>query len=271
MAPSVAVIGAGPLGLMALKNLKDDGFEVHGFERRDWAGGLWKQSFDSSLSVTANTVFNTSRFRAAISDYPFPDEVDDFPTADQIWRYMEDYCDHFGLRPTIRFGADVKNFSRQNGRWAVDYIKNGTKYTDHFDKLVISPGSFVVPRIPELKDVDKFHGDQLHAVRFPDPSQFKDKNVLIVGFHATAQDLVVELAPHAKKAFLSHKNGLVMVSLLGETGVFWQILMSGSRRFRATTRMAWSMIKPRICCFSLSSSICQVGCPVSGMLSLTIS
>ncbi|OCT51147.1 hypothetical protein CLCR_11365 [Cladophialophora carrionii] len=212
MPVTVAVVGMGPLGLMALKNFKEDGFEVHGFERRHWVGGLWKQSFDTSLSTTANTVFNSSRFRSAISDFPFPEEVDDFPTAKQMWRYFEDYCDAFELRPRIRFGADVQTFSRKRGKWAVEYIQNGTSHTEYFDKLAVSPGSFVLPRRPRLKDIETFQGTVLHSIDFPDPSTFQDQNVLLIGFHATAQDLVIELSPHAKKVYIAHKNGMVLVS-----------------------------------------------------------
>ncbi|EXJ58179.1 hypothetical protein A1O7_05604 [Cladophialophora yegresii CBS 114405] len=212
MPVTVAVVGMGPLGLMALKNFKEDGFEVRGFERRHWVGGLWKQSFDTSLSTTANTVFNSSRFRSAISDFPFPDEVDDFPTAKQMWKYFEDYCDAFDLRPRIHFGADVQTFSRKHGKWAVEYVEDGTTHTEYFDKLAVSPGSFVIPRCPKLRGIETFQGTVLHSIDFPDPATFRGQNVLLVGFHATAQDLVVELAPHAEKVYIAHKNGLVLMS-----------------------------------------------------------
>ena len=187
MAGTVAVVGLGPLGLMALKTFKEDGFEVYGFEKRDWVGGLWKQSYDSNLSVTARTVFNTSRFRAAISDFPFSDDVDDFPTANQIWEYMERYTDHFKLRAHMRFNTEVKTFSRKQGKWAVEYVQDGSSHTEYFDKLIISPGSFIVPRSPKLKNIEKFEGTVLHSINFPDPARFQGENVLLVGFHATAQ------------------------------------------------------------------------------------
>ena len=217
MATTVAVVGMGPLGLMALKNLKEDGFEVYGFERRDWVGGLWKPSYDANLSTTPNTVFNSSRFRSAISDYPFPEDADDFPTAKQIWKYLETYCDHFGLRSRIRLGTEVKTFSRTQGKWAVEYVQNGWTHTGYFDKLMVSPGSFVIPISPKLKDIEKFKGKVLHSLNFPDPSNFQGHNVMLVGFHATARDLVVELAPHAKKVYLAHKNGLTLVSSWSHT------------------------------------------------------
>ncbi|KAK5237652.1 hypothetical protein LTR47_000744 [Exophiala xenobiotica] len=212
MAFTVAVIGAGPTGLMALKNLKEDGFEVTGFEKRGYVGGLWKQSHDSSLSVTENTIFNSSRFRSAISDYPMPEHYDDFPTAKQIHHYMESYCDHFGLRAHIKLNAEIKTFKRQEGQWALTFEQNGTTATtQYFDKVLVCTGSFVSPRSPKLAGIENFQGMTLHSVNFPDPSRFDDQNVLLVGLHATAQDLTVELSTHAKKVYIAHKNGLVML------------------------------------------------------------
>ena len=62
----VGVVGAGALGLMALKNLKEDGFDVTGFESRAYVGGIWKPSDDNATSTLDNTIFNSSRYRAAI-------------------------------------------------------------------------------------------------------------------------------------------------------------------------------------------------------------
>lgn len=39
MASRVAVIGAGPLGLMAVKNMKEAGLDVTCYEARSWVGG----------------------------------------------------------------------------------------------------------------------------------------------------------------------------------------------------------------------------------------
>ena len=125
MPSKVAVIGAGPLGLMALKNFKDDGFEVKSFEKRGYIGGLWKPSGDSSLSVVPGTVFNTSRFRAAISDFPFPDDTNDFPPASQLHAYLEKYCDCFDLRPLIQLNTEVKDIKRIDGEWALEIVTNG--------------------------------------------------------------------------------------------------------------------------------------------------
>jgi len=57
----VAVIGAGPLGLMAMKNLKEEGFDVFAFETRDYVGGLWRPSPDDSTSVLDTTILMSTK------------------------------------------------------------------------------------------------------------------------------------------------------------------------------------------------------------------
>jgi len=83
MTLKAAVIGAGPLGLLATKNLLEEGFDVTTYDKRSYVGGLWKHSAENATTVTPNTVFNSSRYRCAFTDFPFPDDVDDYPTAQQ--------------------------------------------------------------------------------------------------------------------------------------------------------------------------------------------
>jgi dimethylaniline monooxygenase (N-oxide forming) len=64
---TAAVIGLGAAGLAALKNLKEEGFEVIGFERNAYIGGLWKYSEDDKTSILATTVVNISRDRVRTS------------------------------------------------------------------------------------------------------------------------------------------------------------------------------------------------------------
>ena len=252
MSVRVAVIGTGPLGLMAIKNLKEDGFTVTGFEKRAYVGGLWKQSQDSSVSVTERTVFNSSRFRSAVSDFPFPDGTDDYPTAKQIHEYFESYCDHFDLRPHIRLNTEVKAFKRVGGYWVLESVHNGSSKLENFDKILISSGSFNKPRKVKLNGIEKFQGTTLHSLEFPHPSKFENQNVLLIGLHATAQDLTVELSHHANKVFIAHKSGVVLVSKSQSAGnICHQFLANYVCSFLDTARTVVPSINPRTCtsCF----------------------
>lgn len=41
----------GALGLVAVKNLLEEGFDVTGFDRNDYVGGLWRYTEDARTSV----------------------------------------------------------------------------------------------------------------------------------------------------------------------------------------------------------------------------
>jgi dimethylaniline monooxygenase (N-oxide forming) len=218
MAKRVAIIGAGPTGLMALKNLKEDGFEVTGYDARPYVGGLWKYSTDASLSAAEGTVFNSSIYRSAISDFPFPEDTDDFPTSGQMHRYLESYCDHFGLRKHIHLNTRVNGIKRDGQEWALqveEQSESGTSTTrsDRFDKVLVATGSFTKPKYPTIEGIDLFDGPKVHSINFHNESQYDGKNVLLVGLHATAQDVTATLHGHASKVYIAHRNGLVMVSV----------------------------------------------------------
>lgn len=230
MAKRVAVIGAGPTGLMALKNLKEDGFDVTGFDTRPYVGGLWKYSTDESLSAAENTVFNSSIYRSAASDFPFPEGTDDFPTSGQMYRYLESYCDHFGLWKHIKLNTRVKGIKRDGKEWVIDVETSSspksTKRSERFDKVLIATGSFTKPKYPMIAGIGLFEGPKIHSINFHNEAQFKGKNVLLVGLHATAQDVTATLHGHASKVYIAHRTGLVMVGLLPEQTLVKQLLTS---------------------------------------------
>ncbi|KAK5940865.1 hypothetical protein PMZ80_007282 [Knufia obscura] len=209
----VAVIGAGALGLMALKQFKEDGFDVTGFESRPYVGGLWKDSRDSTISVHASTVFNTSKFRAAISDFPFPESTDNFPTATQMHDYLCSYADHFDVKRHVKLNTKVKQILRENGQWIleVEDVTSGSVSTQRFDRVAIATGSYYAPRWPKLEGLEKFSGKAFHSIDFHTSESFKDQNLLLIGMHATALDTTTALSGIAKHVYLSHRHGLTLL------------------------------------------------------------
>tara|TARA_R110002003_G_scaffold54_9_gene4742 strand:- start:8109 stop:8342 length:234 start_codon:yes stop_codon:yes gene_type:complete len=71
----IAVIGLGAAGLVALKNLKEEGFNVTGFERNSYIGGLWKYSENDQTSVLNTTVVNISKERVGLASALFWDDL----------------------------------------------------------------------------------------------------------------------------------------------------------------------------------------------------
>ena len=86
----MAVIGLGPAGLVALKNLLEEGFDAIGFDKNPHVGGLWQYTEEDKTSVLQSTVVNISKERVrhvrwqgrnmrltcrkgCFTDYPYPE------------------------------------------------------------------------------------------------------------------------------------------------------------------------------------------------------
>ncbi|CAI0651037.1 unnamed protein product [Colletotrichum noveboracense] len=68
----VAIVGLGALGLVALKNCLEEGFEATGFDRIPYPGGLWTYTPEDRVSALPTTVVNISKERGCFTDFPFP-------------------------------------------------------------------------------------------------------------------------------------------------------------------------------------------------------
>ena len=111
MFKKVAVIGAGPSGITALKNLLDQGIPAVGFDRNSEVGGNWVYSENEShSSVFETTHIISSKTLSQYSDFTFDDfdpTVSDYPSHDELRRYFQAYANHFGLIKHIRFNTMV--------------------------------------------------------------------------------------------------------------------------------------------------------------------
>lgn len=58
----VCVVGAGPLGLLALKNLREQGLDAIALERHEYIGGTWhaSQNIEQTTAMEYTTA-NTSK------------------------------------------------------------------------------------------------------------------------------------------------------------------------------------------------------------------
>src|SRR5574337_437730 len=110
MARSVAVIGAGPGGLIAARWLLSQGFEPTIFEQGPTLGGQWAGLAGRS-GVWPSMHTNSSRTLTAFSDLEHEtDHV--YPSNPAILSYLQRYAATFGLTSRIRFGTRVELISK---------------------------------------------------------------------------------------------------------------------------------------------------------------
>src|SRR5437763_5950185 len=103
----VAVVGAGPSGIVAAKHALEAGFDVTVFEAGDGLGGQWYTTARHS-GVWPGMHTNTGRAMTAFSDFPAPEDHSLHPAAAQIRAYLEAYARRFGVIDRIRFETPVE-------------------------------------------------------------------------------------------------------------------------------------------------------------------
>jgi thioredoxin reductase len=207
MKKRVCVIGAGPSGITAAKNLLDEGHDVVVYDLGSEVGGNWV----FSESVGHSSVFETthiisSRTLSEYADYPMPLDYPDYPSHKHLADYFKSYATHFNLYPFIQFNTLVKNcVMLDDGKWEVTTEKGGTEENKIFDALAVCNGHHWLPRIPSYPGV--FNGEFIHSHEVKRFSRFAGKRVLVIGGGNSACDVAVESSRVASSVDISWRRG----------------------------------------------------------------
>ncbi|WP_282080141.1 flavin-containing monooxygenase [Aquimarina algiphila] len=206
----ICVIGAGPSGITALKNIKDKELNVICFDRNNEVGGNWIYSEEEShSSVFETTHIISSKILSQYEDFTFDDfdeTVADYPSHDELRRYFQAYARHFELYPYIQFETSVKHCKRiHKNEWHITITHQGKQYIEIFTDLVICNGHHSVPRVPEYPGM--FTGQFIHSHHYKKASPFADKRVLVIGGGNSACDVAVETSRVSKKTSISWRRG----------------------------------------------------------------
>jgi hypothetical protein len=204
----IAVIGAGPSGLVAAKHGLEAGFDVTVLEASDALGGQWQTTADHS-GVWPGMHTNTSRAMTAFSDFPAPADHPLHPAAEQIEAYLGAYAHAHGVFERIRFGTRAGEV--QPG-WTVD--------GEPFDAVVVASGRFGKPRVPD--GLAGFRGELIHAFDYPGAEPFRDRATLVYGNGISGLEIASDLAPHAPVVSAFRKPRYVIQKVVGGVSSDWQ-------------------------------------------------
>jgi hypothetical protein len=205
----VCVIGAGPSGITAAKNLMQVGLNnIVVYEKGDQVGGNWVYSPRvAHSSVYETTHIISSKALSQYDDYSMPDDYPDYPSHKQLLRYFQGYADHFGVTPLIRFNTEVKRVEKAPGEtWRVT-LADGTSET--FDHLLVCNGHHWNPRLPDYPG--EFTGEFIHSKAFKSGLIYRDQRVLVIGGGNSAADIVVDASRVAAFAAISMRRGYYII------------------------------------------------------------
>jgi cation diffusion facilitator CzcD-associated flavoprotein CzcO len=210
-APTVwCVIGAGPSGLTALKNLLALGIEAECLEREHDLGGTWH--FGSSASrVFASTRLISSRPLTEFTDFPMPRQLPWHPHHTDCLAYLRAYADHFGLRSRIHAGCEVLRVEPLPGGrgWSVELRGQPPRI---YEGVVIANGHNHTPRMPAIPG--DFTGRLLHSSAYVSPEAplpLRGRRVLVIGGGNSGCDIASEVCLEAAATFHSMRRSYHVV------------------------------------------------------------
>jgi len=205
------VIGAGPSGLTALKNLRAGGIDAECLEREDDVGGNWYFGSAAS-SVFESTRLISSKSLTQYTDFPMPRDWPAYPDHRQCLDYLRSYARHFGLLPHIRGHSVVERIEPAGPSGAGWIVHVRGREPAHYGGVVIASGHNREPRFPDIPGT--FSGPLLHASHYKSPRQpvaIAGRRVLVIGAGNSGCDIAVESSHHAAATALSTRRGYYVV------------------------------------------------------------
>ena len=203
----VCVIGAGASGLVAMKELLDEGHVVSCFEKADRQGGLFNYR-PTGGGVYDSTRLTISNNFMAFSSFPPRDyETPRYWRHTEYFEYLRQFAEKFHLLGRINFNSEILSVRRENKKVLVEIQTRPGKVTERsFDAIAICVGAHQLPRIPEIPGRDDFKGSFEHTYNYKNSEPYCGKNVLCIGAGETASDVVHEIAAVANRCALSLRH-----------------------------------------------------------------
>ncbi|BDA83473.1 potassium transporter [Aureimonas sp. SA4125] len=223
MTKRVAVIGAGPSGLAALRAFETakragaDVPEVVCFEKQSNWGGLWNYTWRTGLDEFGEPVHgsmyrylwsNGPKECLEFADYSFEEHfgrpIPSYPPRAVLHDYIAGRVEKSGVRPYIRFCTPVRwvSFDEATRKFSVTVkdLSSDTHETSQFDHVIVANGHFSVPNVPHFQGIDSFPGRVMHAHDFRAADEFAGKDVLLVGASYSAEDIGIQCFKYGAKS-----------------------------------------------------------------------
>jgi 4-hydroxyacetophenone monooxygenase len=189
----VAIIGAGPSGILAGVRLKQANIPFVIFEKNSEVGGAWwENSYPGARVDSPNHLYSYSFAQRA--DWPSW-----YSTQPVLLDYFRDCVDEFGLRADIRFNTEVESATYDDARsvWVVVARSSAGAEGVEAQALISAVGQLNRPSIPDFPGRDSFAGPAFHSAQWDHDVDLTGKRVAVIGSGASGSQIIPNVAKQA--------------------------------------------------------------------------
>lgn len=184
----IAIVGAGFAGIGMAATLERAGHRDYVvLERAGAVGGTWRDNTYPGCQCDVPSHLYCYSFA------PKGNWSRSFGLQAEIWQYLEDCVDRFGVRPKIRFDTDVRDARWDDGArlWRLD--TSAGEITA--EALVFGVGALSAPNVPDLPGLDTFEGTVFHTARWRHDHDLTGERVAAIGTGASTIQYVPMIQP----------------------------------------------------------------------------
>jgi len=241
----IGIIGAGPAGIAAGRELLQKGFSNFTiFDALDAPGGTWR------LHTYPGLACDVWAHSYTFSYAPNPDWSASFVDQPEIQAYLARCATEFGLDAHMQLNTRIVGARfREDRRWELT-TQNGERFD--VDVVINAMGNQHTPLYPDVPGMDSFEGDSWHGTRWNHDVDLSGKRVAVIGSAASAVQIVPAIAdevehltilqrsanwimPRGKKTYSERRRNLYrrfpfLMSLTRK----WQGLLMGQVEYAVT-------------------------------------
>ncbi|HLL83511.1 MAG TPA: NAD(P)/FAD-dependent oxidoreductase [Longimicrobium sp.] len=195
----VAIVGSGFSGLgmgIRLKQQGQDDFVI--LERSGDVGGVWRDNSYPGCACDVQSHLYSFSFAQN------PNWARAYSPSSEIWAYLRDCADRFGVRSHCRFNHTVHDAAWDDERQVWRLRTSQGTYTA--DVLVAAMGALSEPATPELPGLPTFKGKVMHSARWDHGYPLDGRKVAVVGTGASAVQFVPIIQKQVSKLVLFQRT-----------------------------------------------------------------
>ena len=219
----VAIIGAGPSGLAALRAFESarrkgaDIPDIVCYERQADYGGIWNYTWRTGTDEFGEPV-HASMYRylwsngpkecLEFADYPFEEHfgraIPSYPPRAVLHDYIKGRIERSGVVSYIKLCTAVRSvtYNDDTGKFtvAVKDLNADEMSSSEFDYVIAASGHFSTPNVPDFPGIRTFPGRVMHSHDFRSADEFAGKRVLCVGSSYSSEDIGIQCFKYGAKA-----------------------------------------------------------------------